>query len=128
MITKEMECILQYCNNQMSGFTTSTKQTIYNTLAQSLAQSQQRLLLLAEVKLAEGLAQSDTVNSLLNLVGARSVDLADGALAIGVNDQTKQVRAHVVAAKVVESLAEVSLVKVDVDVDKTFEILCRLGD
>lgn len=97
-------------------------------MSQCLAHFQQPLLVLAKVKLAEGLAQSDTVNSLLHLMGARSVDPADGALAISVNNQTEQVRAHVVTAEVVESLAEVSLVKVDVDVDKTFEILCRFGD
>ena len=101
---------------------------IYNTLNQNLAQSQQLLLILAKVKLTEGLAQSNTVNSLLHLMGARAVDLADGALTVSVNDQTKQVRAHVVATEVVESLAEVGLIEVYVDVDKAFEVFCGLGD
>lgn len=86
------------------------------------------LLLLAKVELAERLAESDTVNSLLHLVRARAVDLANSALAISVDDETEQVRTHVVATEVIEGLAEVGLVKVDVDVDEAFEVLCGLGD
>jgi hypothetical protein len=88
-----------------------------------------RLLgVLAKVELAERLAESNAVDGLLDDVGTRAVDLADRALAVSVDNKTEQVRAHVVAAEVVESLAEVGLVEVDVDVDQTLEVLGGLGD
>jgi hypothetical protein len=88
-----------------------------------------RLLgVLAKLELAERLAKSDTVDRLLDNVRARAVDLANRALAVSVDNKTKQVGAHVVATEVVESLAEVSLVKVDVDVDEALEVLGWLGD
>jgi hypothetical protein len=88
-----------------------------------------RLLgVLAKLELAERLAKSYTVDRLLDNVRARAVDLANRALAVSVDNKTKQVGAHVVATEVVESLAEVSLVKVDVDVDEALEVLGWLGD
>lgn len=102
---------------------------VYSTQGKITKLSSPRLLaVLAELELAERLAESNTVDGLLDDVGAGAVDLADEALAVSVDNKTKQVGAHVVAAEVVESLAEVGLVKVDVDVDEALEVLGRLGD
>ena len=102
---------------------------VYITQGKITKLSSPRLLaVLAELELAERLAESNTVDGLLDDVGAGAVDLADEALAVSVDNKTKQVGAHVVAAEVVESLAEVGLVKVDVDVDEALEVLGRLGD
>lgn len=61
-------------------------------------------------------------------MSTRAVDLADSTLTVSVDDETEQVRTHVVTAKVVERLAEVGLVEVNVDVDEALEVLSRLLD
>ena len=86
-----------------------------------------RLLALLE-ELAEGLAEANTVDGFLNDVGARAVDLADVTLLVCVDDKTDEIGTHVVATEVVQGLAKVSFIQVNVDVDQTLKVLSGLSD
>ena len=87
-----------------------------------------RLLLLLSIKLNQGLVQANSLESTDHLMGATSIDLTDRTLPISIDDKTNQVWPHVMTAKVVQSLAEMRLIQINVNENKTFEILSRLLD
>ena len=87
-----------------------------------------RLLLLLSIKLNQGLVQANSLESTDHLMGATSIDLTDRTLPISIDDKTNQVWPHVMTSKVVQSLAEMRLIQINVDENKTFEVLSRLLD
>jgi hypothetical protein len=106
--------------------------------------------LLSNRQILEGCAQTHTIDGLFNNILATSVDLADQALAISVNDKTKKIGAHVMTTlfstksaicshgprlggvrktyKIIQSLTQMRLIKINIDIDQTLKFIVRLSN
>lgn len=108
------------------------QETVDSPLAKALTHSLRnlaRLLVRAlSFQLAEWTTETYTVNRFCHFVGAGAIHIADCAFAVDVDHQPQKIRSHVVATEVVESLAQVTFVEINVNVDEPFEVFGGLLD
>lgn len=81
------------------------------------------LLIPIQDLLINRLIQTNPLHRTNNLMGPRSIRPADRVLPIGIDYQSDQVRPHIMTAKVIQCLAQMTLVEIDVHKYQALEVL-----